>query len=176
MGVFQNSKIITQNTSPKLKKTHQCLEKLKNHWKTNKSKTEHLNKNFEIQTLKFRGIQNRARWVYGGRKRKRGHLGRGRSWWIDWCQRRWEMSLSVVHHAWDYEMNWTTGVWYKGWVSEKVKEVILCWFREVGEMSEWGSWVMSNVIRRKRAKNERIGSVKLLLKPGRAKKVRVPTV
>ena len=35
---------------------------------------------------------------------------------------------------------------------------------------------MSNVIRRKRAKNERIGSVKLLLKPGRAKKVRVPTV
>ena len=122
----------------------------KKHWNTNKRKTEHLNKNFEIQTLKFRGIQNRARWVYGGRERKRGHLGRGRSWWTDWCRRRWEMSLSVVLglrldgsslnrccHAWDYEMNWTTGVWYKGWVSEKVKKVILCWFGEVGEMSKW---------------------------------------
>ena len=43
----------------------------KKHWNTNKSKTEHLNKNFEIQTLKFRGIQNRARWVYGGRERER---------------------------------------------------------------------------------------------------------
>ena len=28
----------------------------------------------------------------------------------------------------------------------KVKEVILCWFREVGEMSEWGSLIMSDVI------------------------------
>ena len=132
-------------------KTHQCLEKLKKkHWNTNKIKIEHLNKNFEIQTLKFRGTQNKARWFYGGRERKRGHLGRGRSWWTDWCRRRWEMSLSVVLglcldgsslnrccHAWDYEMKWTTGVWYKGWVSEKVKKVILCWFREVGEMSKW---------------------------------------
>ena len=70
----------------------------KKHWNTNKSKTEHLNKNFEIQTLKFRGIQNRARWVYGGRERerKRGHLGRVRSWWTDWFWRRWEMGLSLV--------------------------------------------------------------------------------
>ena len=45
--------------------------------------------------------------------------------------------LSTVPHAWEYEMTNTTGVWYKGWVSEKVKEVILCWLREVGEMSEW---------------------------------------
>ena len=76
--------------------------------------------------------------------------------------------LSTVLHAWDYEMNNTTGVWYKGWVSEKVKEVILCWFREVGEMSEWGGWVMSNVIWRKRAKNEGKNSVKPLLKRERS--------
>ena len=94
----KNPKIKTHQTQISLfYKTHQCLEKLeKEHWNTNKSKIEHLNKNFEIQTLKFRGIQNRARWVYGGRERKRGHLGRVRSWWTDRFRRRWEMSLSVV--------------------------------------------------------------------------------
>ena len=132
--------IILQNPSM----FREIEKKKKKHWNTNKIKTEHLNKNFEIQTLEFRGTQNRARWVFEGRERENvvtwaevgadeltEGVGGARSL-LGW------VLLSTVPHAWDYEMSNTTGVWYKGWVSEKVKEVILCWFREVGEKSRRG--------------------------------------
>ena len=38
-------------------------------------------------------------------------------------------------------------------------------FREVGEISEWRSWIWSDGIRRKRAKTEEKDSVKLITKP-----------
>ena len=138
-------------------------EKVSKHWNTNKSKTQHLNKNIEIQTLKFREIQNSARWVYRGRERKHGYLGRVRSWWTDRFQCRWEMGLLVV-----------LGLRKDGFFSQKIFSLVRLWwieplvfdikvgkrkikgseclFREVGEMSEWGSWIWSNGIWRKRAK------------------------
>ena len=71
----------------------------KKHWNTNKSKTEHLNKNFEIQTLKFRGIQNRAVGLRRERERERtwspAEVGADELTEY-WCRRWWEMSLSVV--------------------------------------------------------------------------------
>ena len=127
-------------------------EKVSKHWNANKSKTQHLNKNIEIQTLKFREIQNSARWVYKGRERKRGHLGRVQSWWTNRFQRWWEIGLSVV-----------LGLRWDGFFSQKIFSRVRLWwieplvfdikarkrkikgseywFRKVGEMSEWGSWI-----------------------------------
>ena len=130
------------------------------HWNTNKSKTEHLNKNFEIQTLKFRGIQNRATWVYGERERERGHLQRSELMnWLMSAQVRDELvggarsllgwvllSMDVVTRE---IMRWTEPLefYIKAGFQKKSRK----WFyvgseREVGEMSEWGSWVLSNGI------------------------------
>ena len=132
----------------------------KKHWNTNKSKTEHLNKNFEIQTLKFRGIQNRATWVYGERERERerGHLQRSELMnWLMSAQVRDELvggarsllgwvllSIDVVTRE---IMRWTEPLEFdiKAGFQKKSRK----WFyvgseREVGDMSERGSWVRAS--------------------------------
>ena len=152
-----------------------------------KSEQSTWTKTLKYKHWNFRGTQNRARWVYGGRERKRGHLGRGRSWWTDWCWRRWELRVSMVlglcldgffsQPCPTREiMRWTTPLEFgiKAGSQKRSRKWFLCWFREVSEIREWGGWVISNVIRRKGAKNEWKGSVELLLK--KPKKERVPTV
>ena len=170
----QTKLIILQNPSDTnfiiLQNPSMFREIEKKHWNTNKIKTEHLNKKFEIQTLKFRGTQNRARWVYGGRERKHGHLGRGRSWWTDWCRRRWEMRVSVElglcldgffsqpcprHEI----MRCTTPMNFDikaGSQKMSRKRFYVGWVRWVNG----GGWVMSNVIWRKWANKEGKGSVR----------------
>ena len=109
-----------------------------------KSKQSTWTKTLKYKHWSFRGTQNRARWVFGGRERNRGHLGRGRSWWTDWCWRRWEMRVSMV-----------LGLCLDGFFSQPCPtREIMRWTTPLG------------------AKNEGKSSVKLLLKPERSQKKR----
>ena len=167
-------------------KTHQCLEKLEKNIETQTKakqstwtktlKYKHWNlEEYKTEQGGFtegeRERENVVTWAEFGAD-ELTDFGAGERWACRWC---WVFSgmgssLNRCCHAWDNEMNWTTGVWYKGWVSEKVKEVNLCWFREVGEVSEWGSglWVMASEGREQKLR-EKV-SVNHIAKPGRSQK------
>ena len=150
-------------------KTHQCLEKLKkkNIETQTKAKQSTWTKTLKYKHWNLEEYKTEQR-GFAERERERENVVtcRGRSWWTDWILMSalvrdelvggarsllgWVLlSIDVITRE---IMRWTEPLEFdvKAGFQKKLRK----WFyvgseREVGQMSEWGSWVLSNGIWRK---------------------------